>query len=435
MAGVILNRIGLVAIFVALSIGATFQHFLHLLDIVATEPYVNLSNRDSVPLATVILGMLVSVGILTAVENRQRSLISRLIAESRSLRTLTEFSATIVAINDDSRLLNEAADQIRDQFGYYYVQVFMVEPQSGLIVRQALNQVGHVLRSQQRIPQTDPTNSVALAVRTGNVQQIALGDPPERRTEFLPATQSEALIPLAARGRVYGVLDVHSIQPNPQEAFELEALRAVANQLTLAIQNIQRGQALETVDNERRRLQEQTARLGHDLERYIELQTSRDWGQYLSNRPDNLIGYDWVDGRAKESTALSDSLLKTYRNAMPQVTTSGAEQVLSVPIVSRGQALGVLEFRVPQDRPWDGRSIELARTVAQRLALSLENIRLFEQAQIVANREATVNQIAARLEAKVSLESLIEEAQQSFAEATGSIKTMVQFIAPQVEAQ
>jgi GAF domain-containing protein len=99
--------------------------------------------------------------------------------------------------------------------------------------------------------------------------------------------------------------------------------------------------------------------------------------------------------------------------------------VLCVPIRLRGQTLGAVEFRRPGATGWSSAALELAQIVAERLALSLENARLFEQAQTTAQREQLVSQITSQLQTATDLQSLLALAAARFQEALGATQTSV----------
>jgi GAF domain-containing protein len=73
----------------------------------------------------------------------------------------------------------------------------------------------------------------------------------------------------------------------------------------------------------------------------------------------------------------------------------------------------------------------LARVIAQRLALALDNIRLYEQAQSIADRERIANQVAARLQAKTDIDALVDAAAQSFQQALGATRTTIRLNLPE----
>jgi len=73
----------------------------------------------------------------------------------------------------------------------------------------------------------------------------------------------------------------------------------------------------------------------------------------------------------------------------------------------------------------------LAQVISERLALALDNLRLFEQAQVIARREQLASQIGANLQAKTDIDSLVTVAAEAFQEALGASRTNVRLGVPQ----
>jgi transcriptional regulator with GAF, ATPase, and Fis domain len=113
-----------------------------------------------------------------------------------------------------------------------------------------------------------------------------------------------------------------------------------------------------------------------------------------------------------------------------RLANGNVEQILVVPILIRGQMFGVMEFRAPQGENWDDRGLELARAIAQRLALSLDNLRLFEQAQLAVAREQMANQVATMLQARSDIDSLVNVAVEAFQQVLGATKASIRLGLP-----
>ncbi len=76
--------------------------------------------------------------------------------------------------------------------------------------------------------------------------------------------------------------------------------------------------------------------------------------------------------------------------------------LLAVPVKLRGVAIGVLGFHREQAAGrWRPEEIAAAETVAERLALAVENARLLEEAQRRARRERLAAEITARIRASL----------------------------------
>ncbi|MEJ2560790.1 MAG: hypothetical protein P8186_32125 [Anaerolineae bacterium] len=91
---------------------------------------------------------------------------------------------------------------------------------------------------------------------------------------------------------------------------------------------------------------------------------------------------------------------------------------MSILIVLRGQPIGALGFRqVEGDRKWSADDVALAETIAEELALALENTRLLEETQRRAAREQLIGQVAARMREILDVDSVLKTAVREMGEA------------------
>lgn len=82
---------------------------------------------------------------------------------------------------------------------------------------------------------------------------------------------------------------------------------------------------------------------------------------------------------------------------------------IAVPVQLRGQTLGAVEWEIPADELNENK-LQLAQELANRLALSLDNARLFQESQRAAERERVVNNIAARLTPQTEISDILQTA-------------------------
>ena len=82
---------------------------------------------------------------------------------------------------------------------------------------------------------------------------------------------------------------------------------------------------------------------------------------------------------------------------------------VAVPVQLRGQMLGAVEWEIPA-AGLSEEKIELAQELANRLALSLDNARLFQESQRTTERERLVNSIATKLTAQTTINDILETA-------------------------
>jgi GAF domain-containing protein len=87
----------------------------------------------------------------------------------------------------------------------------------------------------------------------------------------------------------------------------------------------------------------------------------------------------------------------------------GELRILAVPINVRGLPIGVVEVRLPHHES-QSEARHILQAVTERMAFSLENARLFEQARLAVEREQQINQITARLQGLTSIEDVMTTA-------------------------
>ncbi|MFZ2881304.1 MAG: hypothetical protein WA009_17320, partial [Phototrophicaceae bacterium] len=78
-------------------------------------------------------------------------------------------------------------------------------------------------------------------------------------------------------------------------------------------------------------------------------------------------------------------------------------------IALRGQVLGAVLWELPINEFGDDK-VQLAEELVGRLAVSLDNARLFEESQRAAERERVLNDIAAKITAQSDVEAILTTA-------------------------
>ena len=107
-----------------------------------------------------------------------------------------------------------------------------------------------------------------------------------------------------------------------------------------------------------------------------------------------------VPGMTEEVAAakVQDESLRSRLEAL------GTTSYLCVPLIVRGQIVGSLSLALAGSRrPYDEQDLALAVELGQHVAVSLENVRLFNEVRVRAEREAMINKIGSAL--RVSLDS------------------------------
>src|SRR5207248_506715 len=134
-----------------------------------------------------------------------------------------------------------------------------------------------------------------------------------------------------------------------------------------------------------------------EMQRLNQRLTGEAWSEYIRSHSPDAIGYTLENNQLKPDAAWTPHLQQAAIRRKPIVITEGDKQIIAVPVELRGRPIGAIEVELGSSiRQSD--ALEMLQSVAQRLALSIDNARLFEQAQELAQQELEVNAISARMQ-------------------------------------
>jgi len=152
------------------------------------------------------------------------------------LQTSAQVGREITSILDIDVLLPRVVEMIRDAFGYYHVQVFLVDRDANELVLRASSDKRSL---QHRRLDLGVASINARAAQTGEavLANDVLHDPDFLPDSQLPETRSELVIPLSLGNQVIGTLDVHNAQAGAFTAEDVVAIQSLGDQIVVAIEN------------------------------------------------------------------------------------------------------------------------------------------------------------------------------------------------------
>ncbi len=367
--------------------------------------------------------ILLSIGsVLAAFISEQRRVnlyADKLVSQLRATAEVAQTTSTILELSD---LLKRTVDYIRDRFAFYHVQIFLIDPDrhyANLVastgeIGEALLQRGHRLAvgSQSIIGRVTLLGTPITALDTAS-------DPVHRMNELLPQTRSELALPLIAGDQIIGALDVQSTRPNAFVQEDIDSLQILAAQVSIAIRNAQLFEDQKTALNENRRLFLEAEMNLREIQRLNQRLTGEAWEDYLRLRKSPIIGYTMQDDKLQADLAWTPSLIQASDKRRPVITTQGNKQIVAVPVELRGKAIGAIEVETSEGVQ-QADLLEMVQSVAQRLALSIDNARLFEQAQELAQQELEVNAISAKMQAVTEVDDMMRTVLAELSRALGA---------------
>ncbi len=108
-------------------------------------------------------------------------------------------------------------------------------------------------------------------------------------------------------------------------------------------------------------------------------------------------------------------------------TRTGPQETnqIVVPIELRGERIGSLVVQSPSAAELDQDRVDLIKAVAERVAISAENARLFEETNRRAERERTVSEITGKIRSVNDPQMMIQIAIEELRNALGATRVEV----------
>lgn len=135
-------------------------------------------------------------------------------------------------------------------------------------------------------------------------------------------------------------------------------------------------------------------------------------------------------GGAPLKTPLDFPELQTPEGAgrlhVRQANSPEEESSVLAPINLRGQVIGAMSIKSPaKDRAWSQDEINLIQAVTDRLAVALENARLFEETTRRAERERLVSEITGKIRSVNDPQTMIQMAADELRSILGANRVQV----------
>lgn len=337
------------------------------------------------------------------VDSTEINLKAEIPAEALSI--LAEISREINASLNLDEVLSTAAAQIKRLIEYEIFAVLLLDENSQqLHFRFAIGHRAEVVENW-RVPIGE--GIIGAAASTG--QPVRVGDVrnDSRYLNALDAVRSELAVPLIVRGRVIGVLDIESNQPDYFTPDQQNILTLVASRIGTAVENARlfenaRRQA-ETLLllNEVAREASSTLNLEEVLRRAAAL-TKR----LIDYQIFGILLYDKTDHvfRHRVTVKFGQSMLEKF--AVPEhegivgaaatlrrpvvvpdvqldpryiMLNPETRSELAVPMISKNNVIGVMDLESPQVNYFTREHVQVLSILASHLAVSIENANLYEQ--------------------------------------------------------
>lgn len=322
----------------------------------------------------------------------------RLDTRTRDVQLTQRISQTTIAERDVNLLMSSVVNLIVDSFeDIYHAQIFLIDNRGEYaVLRASTGQIGKQLIERGHRLEVGSVSVIGQTTEQGEpiIARDTAASGVHRRNEFLVDTRAELAIPLRLGDQIIGALDVQSRERDVFDDEMMQTMQTLADQISIAIANAQ--------------LYENSQRLLRDLHERQQEQTRKAWANYLAaSRTENVVHQAGVP-TSHDFTAIRHAVMKSGKPVVGDRTTRNTIP-FGIPIKLRGDVLGVVEYEVPRaEFKYD--KVLLAEELVDRLAISLDNARLFHESQQAAERERLVNDISTRITGHTDIQAIIETA-------------------------
>ena len=366
-------------------------------------------------------------------QDLQRSLTERERVEEASkqraaqLETISEVSRTASSLLDLDRLLSYVVKDVQRRFGYYHVDILLVDHDQGYVNLLASSNPRVQKRRERFRFKVGKEGMIGWVAQSGKtlLANDVLKQPHFVPHEMLPETKSELTVPLKVKDQTVGVLDVQSHVLDAFSDDDVFVLETLGNQVAILIENARLFQETQ------RRVEEMAALREVSLATLSTLERDQIF-EIMLDQLGKVVAYDNAaikiltpDGREKMIAGRGpitreqimwdgfdtkdNKLVQEMRETRQPVVvhdTHTDERFAKVgnwerfhswvtaPLFIRDNLAGFLVVEKASSGFYDERAVQLLETFAHSAAIALENAELYDATKRRAEEVSVLHRIA-----------------------------------------
>jgi GAF domain-containing protein/HAMP domain-containing protein len=295
---------------------------------------------------------------------------------TRNLEIAGEIGRDASRIRDIDELLQRTVNAIRERFGLYHAQVFLLnETRDFAVLVVGTGEAGRQMLERNHRLAVGSESVVGQATakqKTLITLDTESSEVSHRYNPVLPLTRSEMAMPLMAGANLIGVLDLQSTIPNAFDQDDIQVFQLIADQLAVAIDNA-------------RLIREQQERVS-EIDSLNRRLTRDSWTGYVNAQATEELAYRYDTMNVEALRTSRNGGGRKSGNSKPNEGALPPLRNLEMPIVVRGQQLGSINVTEELDMPLSPEDQAVLKAVSERVALALENVRLVEETQDALRR-------------------------------------------------
>lgn len=325
---------------------------------------------------------------LRALLNERSQLETRIQARTQELerKTIQLNSSTSIArmvaeIQNAGELMNAVVTLTAERFGASHAGLYLLDEKRKVAYLQAASsEQGRKLIGQGIRLEDEKRDAIRQVIKQGKAHlELDHTDAARPRDDHFPNTRSRMTLPLAVRGNLIGILDLHSERAGAFTPEDADVFQSLADLIAVSIDNV--------------RLLNDTRALIEQLEMVTSIQSFEAWKKFA--------------GRHKSAYQYTPAGVRPIFSPSRQDENDG----LSIPLELRGKPIGRLTLRRKGLRSkWSERERDIVEKIASQVVLALDNSRLVEEAQKNAQRDQVIAALSNRVRETLDVEAVLRYA-------------------------
>ncbi len=331
------------------------------------------------------------------------------------LKAAARAAKNITTILDPYELLQRTVDIICDEFGFYYAGVFLLDDlKQYAVLKAGRGEAGRTMINAGHKLAVGGNSMIgaSIANRQGRIALDVGTEAVFFENPHLPKTRSEMALPLVVGDEAIGALTVQSTEEAAFHDEDIAALQTMADQLAIAIQNSN----LHRQAERRSRLLKAANRVGKEVTSILDLEVllphtvniiCEAYGLYYAGifLVDEAGEYAVLRsgyGKAGRAMVADGHKLKIGTDSMIGACIAmnearialdvGEERVhfknphlphthseMALPLIYGGRVLGAVTIQSSEERAFSEDDITTLLTMAEHLAVAINNARLLEE--------------------------------------------------------
>ncbi len=422
------------------------------------DTVIDIQNRNEISILADSFNQMTSQ-IREFIQNLEQQVANR----TQALTTSSEISRQLSTIREKDKLVSEVVEQLKSGFNYYHAHMYLLsEDKQRLIMAGGTGEAGKILLEREHsLPLGRGLVGRAAESKEAVLVPNTRKSPDWLPNPLLPDTQAEIAVPIIFGGEVLGVLDVQNDIANSLTQQDADLIRAVADQVGIALENIQASAGITKRITELQTVADISIAISsiQDIQEMLETMvhlTQRRFNLYhchvflYEKNSDHLAivacGYKEGDehqgthgtttiplsqeqslvaraARTRQPVIVND--VRSDPGWLPNPLLPDTAAELAVPMIVGEQLIGVLDVQAERTNAFTQEDASIQVTLASQVAIAVQNAYSLTQTREQARRETTLNLIGQKIQNTTSIEQALQITARELGQALGKKPTLV----------